>query len=273
MRPEAGTGVIPAARSPVLRSDYRSPAFRVEWISLCFDLAIESTEVEAQLQVRRSPQAPAAPLRLDGERLQLLSIKLDGRELKDSEFRIDESGLSLNGGQADSFVLTIRTRVRPESNSELSGLYASGDTLLTQCEARGFRRITYFPDRPDVLAHYTVSLRADRDRFPVLLSNGNLIDEGGLPDGRHFATWDDPHPKPSYLFALVAGRLHCRESHVTTRSGRAARLQLWAAESDLARLEHAQHCLERAIVWDERRFGLELDLDRYMIVAVWRTRA
>ncbi len=265
---QARTAVMPAARSPVLRSDYRPPAFRVEWISLCFDLAIESTEVEAQLQVRRSPQAPAAPLRLDGERLQLLSIKLDGRELKDSEFRIDESGLSLNGGQADSFVLTIRTRVRPESNSELSGLYASGDTLLTQCEARGFRRITYFPDRPDVLAHYTVSLRADRDRFPVLLSNGNLIDEGGLPDGRHFATWDDPHPKPSYLFALVAGRLHCRESHVTTRSGRAARLQLWAAESDLARLEHAQHCLERAIVWDERRFGLELDLDRYMIVAV-----
>src|SRR5882762_1201014 len=145
---QALTAVMPAARSPVLRSDYRAPAFRVEWISLCFDLAIESTEVEAQLQVRRSPQAPAAPLRLDGERLQLLSIKLDGRELKDSEFRIDESGLSLDGGQADSFVLTIRTRVRPESNSELSGLYASGDTLLTQCEARGFRRITYFPDRP-----------------------------------------------------------------------------------------------------------------------------
>jgi aminopeptidase N len=150
----------------------------------------------------------------------------------------------------------------------LLGLYASSGNLLTQCEAQGFRRITYFTDRPDVLARYTVSLRADRNLFPVLLSNGNLVEQGNLPDGRHFATWDDPHPKPSYLFALVAGRLQCRESRFTTRSGRAVRLQLWAAAGDLARLEHAQHSLERAIAWDEQRFGLELDLERYMIVAV-----
>jgi aminopeptidase N len=257
-----------AARRPVLRTDYQAPAFRIERISLGFDLAIESTDVEAQLHVRRAPQALGAPLRLDGERLQLQSVRLDGRELKDRELQVDDGGLSVSGVLAESFVLTIRTRVRPQANSELLGLYASSDTLLTQCEAQGFRRITYFPDRPDVLTRYTVCLRADRSRFPVLLSNGNLVQEGDLPDGRHFATWDDPHPKPSYLFALVAGQLQCRESRITTRSGRAVRLQLWADGSDLPRLEHAQRCLERAIGWDERRFGLELDLDRYMIVAV-----
>jgi aminopeptidase N len=257
-----------APRRPVLRTDYQGPAFRIERISLGFDLSIESTEVEAQLHVRRAPHGLGTPLRLDGERLQLQSIRLDGRELKDGELEVDDGGLSVNGVQAESFVLTVRTRVRPQANSELLGLYASSDTLLTQCEAQGFRRITYFPDRPDVLTRYTVCLRADRKRFPVLLSNGNLVQEGDLSDGRHFATWDDPHPKPSYLFALVAGKLQCRESRITTRSGRAVRLQLWADGSDLPRLAHAQHCLERAIGWDERRFGLELDLDRYMIVAV-----
>jgi aminopeptidase N len=255
------------ARRPIQRTDYLPPAFQIERVALRFDLAPESTEVEAQLHVRRAA-AQGAPLRLDGERLQLLSISLDGRPLRAGEFAVDESGLTIGCPTGVSFVLVIRTRLQPQSNSELLGLYVSSHTLLTQCEAQGFRRITYFTDRPDVLARYTVSLRADRDRFPVLLSNGNLVEQGNLPDGRHFATWDDPHPKPSYLFALVAGRLECRESIVTTRSGRAVRLQLWAAASDLPRLEHAQHSLERAIAWDERRFGLELDLDRYMVVAV-----
>jgi aminopeptidase N len=262
----AATPVVP--RKPVLRTDYRPPAFRVERVALWFDLDLESTEVEAHLQVRRAAPSEPGALRLDGERLELVSLRRDGRELRDGEFRLDPTGLSIAAGEAEAFVLQIRTRVRPDTNSELLGLYASSDMLLTQCEAQGFRRITYFPDRPDVLARYTVCLRADRGRFPVLLSNGNLVAEGGLPDGRHFATWDDPHPKPSYLFALVAGRLQCRESRITTRSGRDARLQLWAAAQDLARLAHAQRCLERAIAWDEARFGLELDLDRYMIVAV-----
>ena len=255
-------------RKPVLRTDYQAPPFRIERISLWFDLAVESTEVEAQLDVRRAPQAQGVPLRLDGERLQLQSVSLNGRELRAGEFQVDESGLTLNAGQAASFVLTLRTRLQPHANSELLGLYESAGTLLTQCEAQGFRRITYFTDRPDVLARYTVCLRADRNRFPVLLSNGNLVKQGDLPDGRHFAIWDDPHPKPSYLFALVAGRLQSRESQVTTRSGRGVRLQLWADAADVARLEHAQHSLERAIAWDEARFGLELDLQRYMIVAV-----
>jgi aminopeptidase N len=255
-------------RKPVLRTDYQEPAFRVERIALTFDLALEATEVEAQMNVRRAPHAQGAPLRLDGERLQLLSIKLDGRDLREGDFQVDDAGLTVPIGAAEAFVLTVRTRVQPKANSELLGLYASCEMLLTQCEAQGFRRITYFPDRPDVLARYSVCLRAERERFPVLLSNGNLVEEGALPDGRHFATWVDPHPKPCYLFALVAGRLQCRESRFTTRSGRSVRLQLWAAAPDLPRLEHAHRCLERAIGWDEKRFGLELDLDRYMIVAV-----
>jgi aminopeptidase N len=257
-----------APRSPVRRIDYEALEFRVEHIALWFDLAVDLTEVEAQLHVRRANGASGALLRLDGEQLQLVSIRLDGRELRDGEYRVDESGLSVGTGDADAFVLTVRTRVAPGANSELLGLYASSETLLTQCEAQGFRRITYFPDRPDVLSRYTVCLRADRERFPVLLSNGNLVEQGPLSGGRHFATWDDPHPKPCYLFALVAGRLQCRESRYTTRSGRSVQLQLWAADSNLPRLEHAHHCLERAIAWDERRFGLELDLDRYMVVAV-----
>jgi aminopeptidase N len=256
------------ARTPVLRTDYQPPAFRIERVALRFDLAIETTEVEAQLYVQRAPQAKREPLWLDGEHLELLSLQMDGRELRSSAYQISDAGLSVTPGEAAAFMLTIRTRVHPGANSALLGLYASSETLLTQCEAQGFRRITYFPDRPDVLARYMVRLCADRRRFPVLLSNGNLVENGELPDGRHYATWVDPHPKPSYLFALVAGRLHSRDSSFTTRSGRAVRLQLWAAEADLARLQHAQHSLERAIAWDERRFGLELDLDRYMIVAV-----
>jgi len=257
-----------AARRPVLRSDYLAPDFRIERIALWFDLAIEATEVEAHLHVQRASHAPGAPLRLDGERLQLLSLELDGRKLRDGDYQVDAEGLSVNSGDAKTFVLKVRTRVEPAANSELLGLYQSSGMLLTQCEAQGFRRITYFPDRPDVLARYTVCLRADRHRFPVLLANGNLVEEGILPGGRHFATWVDPHPKPCYLFALVAGRLQQRESLHTTRSGRAVRLQLWATDVDASRLEHAHHCLERAIAWDERRFGLEPDLDRYMIVAV-----
>jgi aminopeptidase N len=256
------------ARKLVRRIDYQPPAFQIDRVGLWLDLGLESTDVEARLHVRCAAQAQATPLRLDGERLQLLSISLDGRELRAGEYRVDESGLTVNAAHGGSFVLTLRTRLQPQANSELLGLYVSSGALLTQCEAQGFRRITYFADRPDVLARYTACLRADRNHFPVLLSNGNLVDQGNLPDRRHFATWDDPHPKPSYLFALVAGRLQCRESKFTTRSGRAVRLQLWAAGGDLARLEHAQHSLERAIAWDERRFGLELDLDRYMIVAV-----
>ena len=250
----------------MLRTDYRPPPFRIEKVELSFDLDLVSTEVQAQLYIRRA-QNSTVPLRLDGERLQLVALRLDGRELRPEEFQADEAGLTLATAPADSFVLTIVTQLQPSDNSELLGLYASSGMLLTQCEAQGFRRITYFLDRPDVLARYRVQLRADKARFPALLSNGNLVEQGALPDGRHFAIWDDPHAKPSYLFALVAGQLQCRESVFHTRWGRTARLQLWATSADLPRLGHALRSLERAIGWDETRFGLVLDLDRYMIVA------
>ena len=254
--------------SVVLRTAYRPPDLALEQVSLAFDLGLDATLVEAQLSVRRTPSSQREPLWLDGERMELESIHLDGRPLDRASFRVEQNGLSIDTAGAVSFVLKIRTRVAPRANSSLLGLYASGQTLLTQCEAQGFRRITYFPDRPDVMTRFSVQLRADRKLFPVLLCNGNLVEEGVLGEGRHFASWVDPHPKPSYLFALVAGQLQCRSSRYATRSGRSVLLQLWAAGPDLPRLEYAAHSLERAIAWDQARFGLELDLDRYMVVAV-----
>jgi aminopeptidase N len=255
-------------RVQVRRTEYRPPDLALERVELDFDLGLESATVQSRLWVHRPPGAAREPLRLDGEQLELESLKLDGRALPSSAVQAGPHGLSVDTGGAEAFVLQVGTRLAPRANTALLGLYASGRMLLTQCEAQGFRRITYFPDRPDVLARYRVQLRADRRLFPVLLSNGNLVEEGPLPGERHFATWVDPHPKPSYLFALVAGPLQCRASTFATRSGRAVQLQLWADGPDLPRLEHAAQCLARAAAWDEVRFGLELDLERYMVVAV-----
>jgi aminopeptidase N len=169
--------------------------------------------------------------------------------------------------RSDRFTLKIRNAIAPRANSELMGLYVSHDNFFTQCEAEGFRRITYFTDRPDVMATYAVTLRADATRYPVLLANGNLVAQGVLADGRHFARWQDPFPKPSYLFALVAGRFVCQEEKFTTRSGREVLLQVWVEPGQLDKTAHAMASLKRAIRWDEQRFGLELDLDRFMIVA------
>ena len=152
-------------------------------------------------------------------------------------------------------------------NSKLMGLFMSGGDFFTQCEAEGFRRITYFLDRPDVMATYTVTLRADKARYPVLLSNGNLTDAGELPEGRHFATWHDPHKKPSYLFALVAGQLVAREQRIATRSGSEHLLQVYVRPGDLDKTEHAMNSLIHSVLWDEARFGLPLDLERFMVVA------
>ena len=163
--------------------------------------------------------------------------------------------------------MKIVNRIRPATNTELMGLYLSHRSLFTQCEAEGFRRITYFPDRPDVMARYRVTLRADKSRFPVLLANGNLVEQRDLPDGRHVAVWDDPFAKPSYLFALVAGDFVAHEDSVRRASGREALLQLWVEPGNLDKTSHAMDSLKRAIAWDEQRFGLELDLDRFMVVA------
>ena len=255
------------ASARVQRANYRPPAYLLDRIALEFDLDLDVTEVHATLHLRRNPAVARSPLELNGTQLELVSVEVDGRALGADDYQLDAEVLRLPAPAAESCTVRIRNRIRPAANSSLMGMYVSNGSLFTQCEAEGMRRITWIADRPDVLARYRVTLRANRDRFPVLLSNGNLIEQGPLANGRHFAVWDDPHPKPSYLFAVVAARLASRDERIRTRSGREVLLQIWAASADLPRLEHAAASLRRAIVWDEERFGRELDLDRYMIVA------
>ncbi len=256
-----------AAAARVHRLQYQAPAYLLDHIRLEFDLDLAVTEVASTLQMRRHPAAAAAPVELDGEQLELVSLEVDGRVLGAGEFERGDNKLRFTAPAAETFVVRIRNRIHPQTNTTLMGLYVSNGSLFTQCEAEGMRRITWLPDRPDVLARYTVLLRARRDQFPVLLSNGNLRDQGALANDRHYALWEDPFPKPSYLFAVVAARLASRDDRIVTRSGREVQLQIWAEPGDLPRLDHAAACLRRAIAWDENRFGRELDLDRYMIVA------
>ncbi len=250
----------------VRRADYKPPDWLVDRIELVIDLDPQSTAIESTLAVRRNPVVPnkTASLVLDGEAIQLVGVDIDGGPRGD--WQLNEGALSVPVG-ADSAVVRVRNTLAPDCNTGLMGLYVSHGNLFTQCEAEGFRRITYFPDRPDVMSVYSVTLRADRERFPVLLANGNLADQGQLRDGRHWARWDDPFPKPSYLFALVAGRFACVEDRWRTRSGREVLLQLWTAPADVDKTAHAMRSLKRALEWDESRFGLELDLDRFMVVA------
>ena len=255
------------ASARVQRANYRAPAYLLDRIALEFDLDLDATEVQATLELRRNTAVARAPLELSGTQLELVSIELDGRALGPTDYQLEPEVLRLASTAPDRFTLRVRNRIHPRDNSTLMGMYVSNGSLFTQCEAEGMRRITWLPDRPDVLARYSVTLRANRERFPVLLSNGNLVGQGDLGDGRHYALWDDPHPKPSYLFAVVAARLASRDEKIRTRSGREVLLQIWADPADLPRLEHAAASLRRAIAWDETRFGRELDLDRYMIVA------
>ena len=250
----------------IRRSDYRPPDYLTPSVHLRFDLDPERTLVTATTRfVRRDGVAAATPLRLDGEGLELLAISLDGIALEAGRHALVDDGLILQAPPAE-FELTVVVAIAPVRNLQLSGLYASNGMLITQCEAQGFRRITYFQDRPDVMARYRVELCADRAGFPVLLSNGNLIDSQNHGE-RHVAVWEDPFPKPSYLFALVAGRLEVNEQRYRTRSGRDVTLQVWVEPGNAGKTEHAMASLKRAIAWDERRFDLELDLDRFMIVA------
>jgi aminopeptidase N len=251
-------------------ADYRPPDFLVETVDLVFDLDAADTSVAAHILVRRNPIAatPGAPLRLDGDELELVRLALDGRPLAPDEYRRDPDGALVVLQVPGSFALDIETRIIPERNTALSGLYISGGNFCTQCEPEGFRRITYFLDRPDVMARYTVMIRADKTRFPVLLSNGNPAESGDLADGRHWAKWVDPHPKPSYLFALVAGDLVAVEDRFTTRSGRTVPLAIWVRRGDEDKCDHAMLSLKKAMRWDEEVFGLEYDLDVFNIVAV-----
>jgi len=251
----------------IQREDYRAPAFWIRSAELTFDLDPAKTLVASRLTFVRNPAyEERLPLVLHGEGLTLLRVLADGESVS---FRHEENRLVIdNPPDRDSFVLEIRNTCAPEKNTELSGLYTSGGGFFTQCEAEGFRRITYFLDRPDVMAVFTVTLRADKARYPVLLCNGNLVESADLDNGRHLARWHDPYPKPSYLFALVAADLVCREQRIVARSGKEHLLQVYVRRGDLGKTEHAMASLIASVAWDEARFGLSLDLERFMIVAV-----
>jgi aminopeptidase N len=253
-----------AAPTLVRREEYAPPNFWIDTVDLSFDLDPAKTRVLNKMHVRRNSQADqAAPLRLIGQELNLARVLVNGAGCS---FKMDGETLVLDGLPAECD-LEIFTTCNPAKNTSLTGLYVSQDTFFTQCEAEGFRRITYFLDRPDVMASYSVTLRADKAKYPVLLSNGNLVASGDLEDGRHFAQWVDPHKKPCYLFALVAGQLVAREQRITSRSGKDHLLQVFVRPGDLDKTEHAMNSLMASIVWDEARFGLPLDLERFMIVA------
>jgi aminopeptidase N len=250
----------------IYRADYQAPGFWIDTVELCFDLDPAKTRVLNRMKLRRNMDVAAQPLRLDGEELNLARVLVNGQG---TSFKLEGNQLVLeNLPEGDApFELEILTTCTPAKNTKLMGLYVSNDSFFTQCEAEGFRRITYFLDRPDVMASYTVLLRADKARYPVLLSNGNLVDQGDLPEGRHFAKWVDPFRKPSYLFALVDGTLVAREQRIRARNGREHLLQVFVRAGDLDKTEHAMNSLMASIAWDEARFGLPLDLERFMIVA------
>ncbi|MEQ6915967.1 aminopeptidase N [Halomonas aquatica] len=253
---------------PIYLSDYRPPAYRVTHAELTFDLDPAATRVKARLHVERHPQREAgASLELEGEQLTLRSIAIDGQPLGEEEYKIGGTGLTVHR-VPETFLLDTEVEIAPDDNTALSGLYRSSGMYCTQCEAEGFRRITFYPDRPDVMATFSTTVIGDAASLPVLLSNGNPVERGELPGGRHFVTWDDPHPKPSYLFALVAGDLKKIEDRFTTMSGRDVTLQLWVEEENLDKTEHAMASLKRAMTWDEETYGREYDLDLFMIVAV-----
>ena len=253
-------------QAPVIsRLAYAPPAYSIEHVHLEFDLDPERTRVKSRMQLRRNPWAgPDAPLHLDGEDITLLSLMVDSRPYVYAQ---SGGGIRLDK-LPESFQLELVNTCAPAANTHLSGLYMSGGAFFTQCEAEGFRRITFWPDRPDVMSRFTVVLRADPTRYPVLLSNGNLVEQRRLDDGRAQATWEDPFPKPCYLFALVAARLVSRQQRVRGRDGREHLLEVFVREGDLDKTEHAMQSLVLAQAWDEQRFGLSLDLDRFMIVAV-----
>lgn len=249
-------------------ADYAPPAWRIHHAELTFDLDIEATEVEARLHLVPDPETGArTPLRLDGEALELLSITIDGAALGRGAYRVDAHGLTIPG-LTRACVVETRVRIRPAANTQLSGLYASRGLLLTQCEAEGFRRITWFLDRPDVMPTWRIVLRADKAKFPVLLANGNPAGTSDLAGRRHVAIWNNPHPTPAYLFALVAGDLDRVQSALVTAEGRGVELSVWAAPADVPRCRYALAAVERAMRWDEQRFGRSFDLDVFNVVAV-----
>ncbi|KXU33202.1 aminopeptidase N [Sphingobium sp. 22B] len=250
----------------VRREDYRPPDWLVPDIALDFDLDAAATRVHATLSVTRNGDHDR-PLKLDGDGLLPLEIRVDGNPIAADQWSMDSGALVIALPDAVHIVETL-VEIAPQDNSKLMGLYASGGLLCTQCEAEGFRRITFFPDRPDVLSRYSVRMAADKALYPVLLANGDPVEQGELPGGRHWARWNDPFPKPCYLFALVAGDLACNADRFVTMSGREVQLGIWVREADLPRTAHAMQALRNSMAWDERVYGREYDLDVFNIVAV-----
>src|SRR3569623_678763 len=246
-------------------ADYRPPAFLVDEVHLTFDLRPNATRVKARLSVRRNG-AHAEPLRFNGERLKALSVAIDGRMLAEAERTIDGEFLTI-ANAPDAFTLETEVEIDPEANKALEGLYMSGGRFCTQCEAEGFRKITFWPDRPDVLSRFTVRIEADK-KFRHLLSFGYLMEQGELPGGRGFAVWNDPFLKPCYLFALVAGELDVLEDKLTTMTGRTVDLRIYVDTGMAPRAAYAMDALKRSMKWDEEAYGREYDLDLFMIVAV-----
>lgn len=254
-------------RKAIMRKDYSPYPWRVNHAAFRFEIANDSTRVFSTLDVEPNPGAESSDkMWLDGENLELKGVRLDGRDLSEADFDRTDSALVIKnlGGL---FTLDLEVLIKPCENTALEGLYPSGQFLLTQCEAEGFRKISYFPDRPDVMTTYDVTLVADSERYPVLLSNGNARESGHLDDGRHWVRWEDPFAKPSYLFALVAGDLACVEQQFTTGSGREVTLRFYVEQENTGKCGHAMESLINAMKWDEDRFGLEYDLDIYHVVA------
>ena len=265
------TAATAEAAPPVekFRKDYKAYPYTVNSVRLHFDVREHATLVTSTLSLERAPDTPAGtPLELDGDDLSLDSIALDGAPLAAADYAVSADGLVVHAPPSMPFELTSTVSLVPKENLQLSGLYESSGNLCTQCEAEGFRRITYFPDRPDVMSRYSVRVEADKTRYPVLLSNGNELARGDLDGGRHYAEFDDPFRKPSYLFALVAGALAGIEDSFTTVSGRAVRLAIWSEPENIDQLGWAMQSLKDAMAWDEKVYGREYDLDVYHIVAV-----
>ncbi len=258
-----------AKAETIYRQDYKVPSYLINTVHLNFKLHEDFTEVTSTMKISRNRQSDdvSKKLILDGEQLELLSILYNGKQLHESDYTVTETNLQLNVVD-DDFELQMVTRIYPDKNSSLEGLYRSSGNYCTQCEAEGFRKITYFNDRPDNLAKFTTRIEAPLETCPVLLSNGNRIDRGELDSGYHFAVWEDPFPKPCYLFALVAGKLLYLEDSYTTCSGRDICLRIYVEERNIDKCEHAMRSLKKAMKWDEDVYGLEYDLDIFMIVAV-----
>lgn len=248
-------------------ADYLVPDYLVDNVALYFDLGRAETTVRSVLSMRRNPLGQGGDCVLDGEKLTLKSIKIDGRELQGNEYLRTDKALFISK-VPEQFDLEIEVLIHPDKNTALEGLYHSGRLLCTQCEAEGFRRITYYPDRPDIMAVFTVSIEAEKADWPIMLSNGNLEQKGQLENGRHWVSWHDPHPKPSYLFALVAGDLHIQKDSFVTTSGRKVALEIYVDVENSHKCDHALMSLKQAMKWDEERYGREYDLDIFMIVAV-----